>query len=192
MRPSRERRAIDCALRCYSARWRRRHGEDAAMLAAALLDDGVAWWSLAASYLGGAVRERVVRRLSRRVSTTVVALVVGVAAVPLALLTSLTPASASSTNVVIVISNPADAAGQLKAAFSSHHFRLTLSERAVPARLIGSILSVSTYARSGARDRVVSEVRGACADGARGCTRGLVLPRHFSGVAHVTIGHAAT
>jgi len=162
------------------------------MLAAALLDDGVAWWSLVASYLGGAVRERVVRRLSRRVSTTVVALVVGVAAVPLALLTSLTPASASSTNVVIVISNPADAAGQLKAAFSSHHFRLTLSERAVPARLIGSILSVSTYGRWWARDRVVSEVRGACADGARGCTRGLVLPRHFSGVAHVTIGHAAT
>jgi len=162
------------------------------MLAAALLDDGVAWWSLVASYLGGAVRERVVRRLSRRVSTTVVALVVGVAAVPLALLTSLTPASASSTNVVIVISNPADAAGQLKAAFSSHHFRLTLSERAVPARLIGSILSVSTYGRSGARDRVVSEVRGACPDAARGCTRGLVLPRHFSGVAHVTIGQAAT
>jgi hypothetical protein len=117
--------------------------------------------------------------------------VVGVAAVPVALLTSLTPASASSTNVVIIISKPADAARQLESGFSSHHFKLTVTERTVPTGLIGSILSVTTYGESSAKDRVIGELRGKCSDGALGCTEGLVLPRHFSGNVHVTIGRAA-
>jgi hypothetical protein len=191
MRAARAHRAIALALRCYPARWQLRHGDDAKSLASALLDDGVSWWSIVLNFLGGALRERVLRRLSVRAGTVVAALAVGAAAVPLALLTSLTPASASSTNVVITISKPADALHQLESAFSSRDFKLTVTEKEVPARLIGSILSVNAYGKSGANDRVISELRGKCADGALGCTYGLVLPRHFSGNAHITIGRAA-
>jgi hypothetical protein len=192
MRPSRERQAIAFALRFYPPRWRRRHGDDARLLAAALLDDGVWWCSIVVNFLGGAVRERVLRRPGVRAGTVLVALAIGAGTVPLALLTSLTPASASSSNVVIVISQPADAARQLESAFSAHHFKLTVTEKAVPARLIGSILSVRTNRESSANDRVISEIRGKCSDGTLGCTHGLVLPRHFSGNAHVTIGRATT
>jgi hypothetical protein len=191
MRPSRERRVIAFAVRCYSARWRLRHGDEARLLTSALLEDGVSWWSIFVNLLGGAARDRVVRKPSVRVGATVAAIAVGVAAFPLALLMSLTPASASSTNVVIIISKPDDAARQLESAFSSHDFKLTVTERAVPARLVGSILSVTTYGETSSNDRVISEVRGKCSDGALGCTDGLVLPRHFSGSAHVTIGRAA-
>jgi hypothetical protein len=192
MRPSRGRRAIACAIRCYPSRWRLRHGDEASLLASALMDDGVSWWSIFLNFLGGAMRERVLRRPSVRVGTTLAALAVGASAVPLALLTSLTPASASSTNVIISISKPADAVRQLESAFSSHAFKLTVTEKVVPTRLIGSILSVNTYGKSGDNDRVISTIRGKCLDGGLGCTYGLVLPRHFSGNAHVTIGRAAT
>jgi len=192
MKPSRERQAIAIAVRCYSARWRQRHSDEARLLASALLEDGVSWWSICVNFLAGAMRERVIRKPSVRVGAALAAIAVGVTAVPLALLTSLTPASASSTNVVINISKPGDAARQLESAFSSYGFELTVTERSVPTRLIGSILSVSTYGESSANDRVISELRGKCSDGALGCTYGLVLPRHFSGKAHVTIGRAAT
>jgi hypothetical protein len=191
MSPSRQHRAIALALRCYPARWRLRHGEEAQLLAAALLDDGVSWWSLCTNFLGGALKERVVRTLSVRVGTALATVAIGAAAVPLALLTSFTPASATSTNVVIVISNPADAARQLESAFSAHHFKLTVTERTVPSRLLGSILSVNTYGETSASDRVISELHGKCSEGSLGCIYGLVLPRHFSGNAHVTIGQAA-
>jgi hypothetical protein len=192
MRTSGGHRAIAFAIRCYPARWRLRHGDEASLLASALLDDGVSWWFIFLNFLGGAMRERVLRRPSVRVGTALAAIAVGAAAVPLALLTSLTPASASSTNVVIIISKPADAVSQLESAFSSRAFKLTVTEKAVPTRLIGSILSVNTYGKSGGNDRIVSEIRGKCLDGALGCTYGLVLPGHFSGNAHVTIGRAAT
>jgi hypothetical protein len=192
MRPSRERQAIALAVRCYSPRWQRRHGDEAGMLASALLEDGVPWWSISLNFLGGAARERIFRKPSVRVGATVAALAVGVASVPLALLSSFTAASASSTNVVIIISNPADAAQQLESAFSFHHFKLTVTEKNVPTRLTGSILSVRTDGETSANDRVLSELRGKCSDGVLGCTDGLVLPRHFSGTAFVTIGRAAT
>ena len=188
MRPSRGRHAIAFAVRCYPARWQVRHGDEAELLAFALLKDGASWWSLFVNLFVGALRERIVRTPSVRVGSALAALAIGAAAIPMALLTSLTPASASSANVIIVISRPADAAGQLESAFSSHHFKVTVSERAVPARLNGSILSVSTYGKIDSNDRVVSVLRGKCVDDTLGCDYGLVLPRHFSGVAHVTIG----
>jgi hypothetical protein len=191
MRRSREHRAIGIAIRCYPARWQLRHGDEAESLASALLGDGVSWWSIFLNFLGGAMRERVLRRPSVRVGSALAALAIGVGAVPFALLTSLTPAGASSTNVMITISKPADAARQLESAFSSRDFKLTVTEKPVPTRLIGSILSVNTYGKSGANDRVVSELRGKCADGGLGCIYAIVLPRHFSGNAHVTIGRAA-
>jgi len=53
----------------------------------------------------------------------------GIAAVPLALFASLTTASASGTNVTIVISKPSDAARQLESAFAAHHFKIAVAER---------------------------------------------------------------
>lgn len=191
MRPSRERRVVAAAVRCYSARWRVRHGDEATLIASALLDDGIPWWSVTLNFLGGATRERISRRASLRLGTTVAALAVFVAAVPLALFASLDSASASSVNVVIAISNPNDAARQLESAFSSHHFQVTVTERVAPATLVGSILSVRAKGASSASARIISELRGPCVGGSSGCIDGLVLPRHFSGTAYVTIGRAA-
>jgi hypothetical protein len=191
MRPPRDQRAIAVVVRCYPARWRSRHGEEATLLISALLEDGIPWWSIALNFLGGASRERILRKPSLQVGTTLAAIMIGVAAVPLALFASLAPAGASSTNVVIVISKPDDAARQLESAFSSHHFKITVSERVVPTRLVGSILSANTRGASSATVRIISELRGQCINGATGCIDGLVLPRHFSGNVRVTIGRTA-
>jgi hypothetical protein len=191
MRPSRESRAVGAALRCYPARWRSRHGAEATLIASALLEDGTPWWSIALSFLGGATRERV-RKPSLRVGTTLATIAFGVAVVPLALLASLTPANASNTNVVIVISRPNDAARQLESAFASHDFKITLIEKAVPTSLVGTILSVSTTRARSVDAHVVTEIRGPCPGSASGCVDGLVLPYHFSGDLRVTIGQATT
>jgi hypothetical protein len=47
---------VEAALRCYPARWRRRHGDEAADLAALLIADGAPAASIAWSYLTGAAR----------------------------------------------------------------------------------------------------------------------------------------
>jgi hypothetical protein len=143
------------------------------------------------NFLGGATRERIVRRPSLRLGTTLAALTVFVATVPLALFASLDSASASSVNVVIVISNPNDAARQLESAFASHHFKVNVSEKVTPTNLVGSILSVHAKGTSSASARIVNEIHGRCAGGSSGCIDGLVLPRHFSGTAYVTIGMTA-
>ena len=191
MRPSREQRAVAAAVSCYPARWRSRHGDEATLLTSALLEDGVPWWSIALSFLGGASRERILRKPSPRVGATLAAIMIGVTAVPLALFESLAPASASSLNVVIVIAKPDDAARQLESAFSSHHFKITVTELVVPTMLVGSILSVNTEGTSSANNRVIRELHGVCMDRFSGCVDGLVLPFHFSGTARVTIGRAA-
>jgi len=51
-------RLVEIALRCYPARWRRRHGAEAAELAALLIRDGTPAGSIAWSYLAGAVPAR--------------------------------------------------------------------------------------------------------------------------------------
>jgi len=50
-------RLTAAALRCYPARWRRRHGDEAAELAALLIADGIPAASIVWSYLVGAARE---------------------------------------------------------------------------------------------------------------------------------------
>lgn len=190
MRPSRERQVVATAVRCYPARWRLRHGDEAVLLASALLEDGVSWWSIASNFIGGATRERFLRKPSLRVGTTLAAITMSIVTVPLVLFASLAPASASSVNVVIAISNPNSATRQLESAFISHHFKFTLSERTVPTRLVGSILSVNTVGASSTNATVIRELHGVCVDGSSGCVDGLVLPFHFSGIVHVTIGRA--
>jgi hypothetical protein len=57
MGASRAARLVETSLRCYPARWRRRHGAEAAELAALLIRDGTPASSIAVSYLAGAARE---------------------------------------------------------------------------------------------------------------------------------------
>jgi hypothetical protein len=68
MDDSRAARLVQAALRCYPARWRRRHGDEATELAALLIRDGVSVGSIAWSYLAGAVREWLTPRPGRRLS----------------------------------------------------------------------------------------------------------------------------
>ncbi len=69
-------RTVKVVLRCYPARWRRRHGDEAAELAALLIEDGTPAGSIALSYLAGAAREWLTPRPGRRLSTAACALLV--------------------------------------------------------------------------------------------------------------------
>jgi hypothetical protein len=91
-------RLVARALRCYPARWRRRHGDEAAELAALLIADGASAGSIALSYLVGAAREWLTPRPGLRLSAATGALLIacslGVSAV---LLASSAPARAALT-----------------------------------------------------------------------------------------------
>jgi hypothetical protein len=91
-------RLVERALRCYPARWRRRHGDEAAELAALLIADGASAGSIALSYLVGAGREWLTPRPGLRLSAATGALLIacslGVSAV---LLASSVPARAALT-----------------------------------------------------------------------------------------------
>jgi hypothetical protein len=69
-------RLVETALRCYPGRWWRRHGEEAAELAALLIRDGTPAGSIAWSYLAGAAREWLTPHPGRRLSTVACALLV--------------------------------------------------------------------------------------------------------------------
>jgi hypothetical protein len=86
-------------LRCYPARWRRRHGEEAAELAALLIQDGTPAGSVAWSYAFGAAREWLTPRPGRRLSAVACALLVaaGALGVSAGLLAQTAPARAAST-----------------------------------------------------------------------------------------------
>ena len=89
-------RLVEAALRCYPARWRRRHADEAAELAALLIRDGTPARAIAGSYLAGAIREWLTPRPGRRLSTVACALLVAVCSlgVSAALLASTEPARA--------------------------------------------------------------------------------------------------
>ena len=76
MDETRTTRLVEAALRCYPAHWRRRHGDEAAELAALLIRDGTPAGSIAWSYLAGAAREWLTPRPGRRLSTVACALLV--------------------------------------------------------------------------------------------------------------------
>src|ERR1700683_3796761 len=86
-------------LRCYPARWRRRHGDEVAELAALLIRDGSSPSSIALSYLAGAAREWLVPRPSRRLSTVACALLVVASSLGLSaeLVASAAPPRAAAT-----------------------------------------------------------------------------------------------
>jgi hypothetical protein len=91
-------RLVEIALRCYPARWRRRHGAEAAELAVLLIRDGTPAGSIAWSYLAGAVREWLTPHPARRLRTMACALLVAACSlgVSAALLASAAPARAAS------------------------------------------------------------------------------------------------
>jgi hypothetical protein len=93
-------RLVQAALRCYPARWRRRHGEEAAELATLLIRDGTPVVSIACSYLVGAAREWLVPRPGQRLSAVAGVLLVAACSlgVSAGLLASTGPASAASTS----------------------------------------------------------------------------------------------
>jgi hypothetical protein len=92
-------RVVERALRCYPARWRRRHGDEAAELAALLIGDGASAGSIALSYLAGATREWLTPRPGLRLSTAAGALLIAACAlgVSAVLLASSAPARAALT-----------------------------------------------------------------------------------------------
>ena len=93
-------RLVETVLRCYPARWRRRHGDEAAELAALLIRDGTPAGWIAWSYLAGAAREWLTPRPGRRLSTVACALLVAACSlgVSAGLLASAAPARAASTS----------------------------------------------------------------------------------------------
>jgi hypothetical protein len=92
-------RLVETVLRCYPARWRQRHGDEAAELAALLIRDGIPPGSIAWSYLAGAAREWLMPRPGRRWSAVACALLVAACSlgVSAGLLASAAPARAAST-----------------------------------------------------------------------------------------------
>ena len=91
-------RLVGTVLRCYPARWRRRHGDEATELAALLIGDGTPAGSIALSYLAGAAREWLMPRPGRRLITLACALLVAACSLGASagLLTSVVPARAAS------------------------------------------------------------------------------------------------
>ena len=91
-------RVVGLALRCYPRRWRRRHGSEAAELAALLIADGVPARSVACSYLYAAARERLTPQPGHRLAAAAAAVLIaaGSLGVPLGLLSASAPASAAS------------------------------------------------------------------------------------------------
>jgi hypothetical protein len=93
-------RLVGTVLRCYPARWRRRHGEEAAELAALLIRGGTPAVSVAWSYLAGAAREWLTPRPGRHLTAVACALLVAACSlgVSAGLLAPAAPARAASTS----------------------------------------------------------------------------------------------
>ena len=109
MNDHRTARTVQAVLRCYPARWRRRHGDEAAELAALLIRDGTPAGSIAWSYLAGAVREWLTPPPGRRLSTAACALLVAACSLgaSAALLASAAPAKAAPAKAAPAKAAPA-------------------------------------------------------------------------------------
>jgi hypothetical protein len=92
-------RLVGAALRCYPARWRRRHGDEAAELAALLIGDGTPTASIAWSYLLGAARAWLAPPPGRTLSRVAAALLAAVCllGISAALIAETVPARAAGT-----------------------------------------------------------------------------------------------
>jgi hypothetical protein len=127
MAGSRSMRLVQAAVRCYSERWRSRHGTDAAELARLLMRDGTPARSIAWSYFKGAASARLMPQPRGRLGAALGALLAAACSlgVSLALLSSSVPAGATSM-VRVRITNRGDAAGQLRSLLRTQHFDISL------------------------------------------------------------------
>jgi len=139
-------RLVSAVLRCYPARWRSRHGDEAAELADLLIRDGTPARAVALSYLCGAARERLTRRPSRRVSAAAALLVAaGSLGAPLTLLSAGPAAGAAHVSRA-----PASRAGTRAARPGTHGERCTARpDRASGARPAAARPGVPRAAISG-------------------------------------------
>lgn len=134
---AREPRLVDAALRCYPARWRRRHADEAAELAALLIKDGTPGASIAWSYLVGAAREWLAPRAGRSRSAVAVILLAATCLLgfPAALVAESVPAKAASTTQAP--SAPPTIKPASPGAGSSSGHQLTPCRPALPGRMAG-------------------------------------------------------
>jgi len=93
-------RLVGTVLRCYPPRWRRRHAEEAAELAALLIRDGTPAGRVAWSYLAGAAREWLAPRPGWHRTAAACALLVAASSLGISagLLASANPARAAGTS----------------------------------------------------------------------------------------------
>lgn len=155
--------------------------------------DGVSAAFVVCSYLSGAAREHVMTRTSRRLGRTFASMLVGatLVGIPLVLLDSSTPANASGTEVIAVISSRNDAAAQLESVFTSHHFNIQVIEEPSSPLRVGSILAVKASAEKAAQRAVLREIPGRCIGGSSGCIDAIALPLGYTGTAQIFVGRQA-
>ena len=137
-------RLVAAVLRCYPARWRSRHGDEAAELAELLIRDGTPARAVALSYLGGAARERLAGRFSRRVAAALI-VAAGSLGAPLTLLSAGPAAGAAHVSRA-----PASRTGTRTARPGTHGERCTARpDRASGARPAAARPGVPRAAISG-------------------------------------------
>jgi len=119
-----EGRLVDAALHCYPARWRRRHGGEAAELAALLIRDGNPAASIAWSYLVGAAREWLTPPPGRSLSTVAAALLAATCLLGFsaALVAETAPAKAAGTTQSPSLPIPQNSKPMPPSAGSPHQF----------------------------------------------------------------------
>jgi hypothetical protein len=141
-------RLVAAVLRCYPARWRSRHGDEAAELAELLIGDGTPARAVALSYLCGAARERLAGRPSRRVAAALI-VAAGSLGAPLTLLSAGPAAGAAHVSRA-----PASRTGTRTARPGTHGERCTARpDRASGARPAAARPGVPRAAISGTGGR---------------------------------------
>jgi hypothetical protein len=137
---AREGRLVGAVLRCYPARWRRRHADEAAELAALLIRDGTPAASIAWSYLVSAVREWLTPRPGRSLSTVAAALLAAACLLGFsaALVAGTAPAKAGTTQTPSGPVLPTIKPEPLSARSSSPH-QFTRCRRVLPGQVTGAI-----------------------------------------------------
>jgi hypothetical protein len=99
-------RVVALVLRCYPARWKTRHGEEAAELADLLMQDGTPARSIAFSYLAGAARAQLTTGPARRLGAATAAAAVAAASLGTSLALVSSPPAAGAASVVHGTSHP--------------------------------------------------------------------------------------